>query len=144
MKLDRLQHLLDAHGADPRRWPAAERADAEALIARDPQAARLADAARRLDQALDSFAVEPAGMALQEAILRRARTLDAPRRLSWRDMLGEFLPVRPLWPNLAGLAAAAVLGIGIGLVDLGTAASDEGEAQTVAALFGPATLDDAF
>ncbi len=145
MKLERLQHLLDAYGADANRWPATERASAEALIAAEPAAARLVADARKLDRELDSFSVAPAPMTLHDAILRRARQAEAPRKLSWRDVLGDFLPVRPLWPNVAGLAAAAVIGIGIGLADLGTTtAGDDGDAQTVASLFGPATLDDAF
>lgn len=144
MKPERLEYLLDAYGADPNRWPASERASAEVLLAAEPLAARLAADARRLDRALDTFAVAPAHRELRDSILRQARNVDAPRKLSWRDVLGDLLPVRPLWPNLAGLAAAAILGIGIGLVGPGATPADDGEAQTVAALFGPATLDDAF
>ncbi len=144
MTLDRLQDLLDAYGANAARWPEGERAGAQALIAAEPRAARLLEDARRLDRTLDALAVAPAGLALRDAILRRVRAAGAQHRLSWRDVLGDFLPVRPLWPNLAGLAAAAVLGVGIGMVDLGSAIADDGDAQTVTALFGPATLDDAF
>jgi hypothetical protein len=145
MKLDRMQHLLDAYGADPARWPARERDAAEVLAAASPDAARLLDQARRVDSALDAFAVAPATQALHDAILRSARRVDPPRRPTWRELVGEFLPVRPLWPNLAGLAAAAILGIGIGLTDLGTgtALADETDAQTAHALFGDDILDDA-
>lgn len=52
MKPARLQEILDAYGADPRRWPSVERADAEALLAHSAEARRARDEAFRLDRVL--------------------------------------------------------------------------------------------
>jgi len=52
--LDRVRTLLDAYGADPARWPAAERAAALELLARSPDARACRVAAARLDDALDA------------------------------------------------------------------------------------------
>jgi hypothetical protein len=54
MTLERLRTLLDAYGAAPERWPAGERAAAEALLARSPEAQRWQAASRRLDALLDA------------------------------------------------------------------------------------------
>jgi hypothetical protein len=54
MTPDRLRTLLDAYGADPARWPTAERADALELLARSPEARAHRVAAARLDDALDA------------------------------------------------------------------------------------------
>ena len=53
MDLKRLHTLLDAYGADPGRWPAAERVPALALVERSPEARRARDAAAALDRVLD-------------------------------------------------------------------------------------------
>ncbi|MDH3234928.1 MAG: hypothetical protein OEQ29_15515, partial [Alphaproteobacteria bacterium] len=50
--LDRLSVLLDAYGADRRRWPESERAGAWALIEANAAARTLYDEARALDDLL--------------------------------------------------------------------------------------------
>jgi len=52
-KYQRLQHLLDIHGASPKGWPAEERESLLALVERDPVAAQLYKEAQALDQLLD-------------------------------------------------------------------------------------------
>lgn len=52
MTRDEFEGGLDRYGGDPGRWPQALRAEAEALIARDPAAAKLAAQAARLDSIL--------------------------------------------------------------------------------------------
>ena len=54
MTPERLSRILETYGAEPSRWPAAERDDALALLARDESVARQAFA---LDRTLDRFAV---------------------------------------------------------------------------------------
>ena len=49
-----LQLALDRYGSDFARWPAAERAEAEAHFAANPHAATLLATARRLDRAVAS------------------------------------------------------------------------------------------
>jgi hypothetical protein len=58
MRIDQLQEALDRYGGDLGRWPTSVKIEAEALLARDPEAARTAAAAVRLD-ALLAEAVEP-------------------------------------------------------------------------------------
>ena len=53
MTIERLRQILDAFGADPARWPKAERDGALALLATSPEAQRLRDEARRLDALLN-------------------------------------------------------------------------------------------
>jgi len=52
MMKEQLEEGLDRYGGDLTRWPAALRAEAEALTARDAGAARLVAAAARLDDTL--------------------------------------------------------------------------------------------
>jgi hypothetical protein len=54
MTPERLARILEAYGADPSRWPVAERDFALALLSRDESLARQAFA---LDRRLDRFAV---------------------------------------------------------------------------------------
>lgn len=113
MTLDRLRAIADAYGADPARWPAAERAAGEALLAGSTAArALLADAAG-LDAALDAVPALQPTPAMRTAILAAAPRRAAPSLLArlhegWRELFGELGGWR-----LAGsvLAAALVLGI---------------------------------
>jgi len=102
--LARFEALLDAYGAEPRRWPAERRAWAEALLARSPEAAALRATAARLDGLLDATGVEPAPAYLVGRVLASAPRAAAPRA-SWSA--GLFKPA-------AGLAFAAVLGLALG------------------------------
>ena len=52
MKIEQLQQALDRYGSDRGRWPEALKADAQALIAGDPGAAKIAETAARLDAVL--------------------------------------------------------------------------------------------
>jgi hypothetical protein len=56
MKLDRFTELLDAYGAEPRRWPPAERAAAQAFLAVSAEARGRLAAAAALDALLDQAA----------------------------------------------------------------------------------------
>jgi hypothetical protein len=51
---DRFKTIVDAYGADPARWPAAERDSALQFMARDPRARAWLDEARALDDLLDA------------------------------------------------------------------------------------------
>jgi hypothetical protein len=118
---DRLTTLLEAYGADPRRWPAAERADAQALLARSAEARALAQDAQVLDRVLDraplhsNTAADPAALA---AII--AGTVQTPRPLrsarSWSDAFAARFAFG--WANVAALAAAGIVGFLVGWTDL--------------------------
>ena len=98
--LERLRNLLDAYGAQPERWPEAERAAAQALIGRSAAARALWKEAQEVDLLLGAVSVEPEP-ALVTRILAAAPRHAAPRRS--RRALAAAVP----------LAAAAVLALWI-------------------------------
>lgn len=130
--LTRFEALLDAYGAEPHRWPADRRAAAEALLQRSREAQALHAAAARLDALIDAAKVEPApadlvGRVLNAAPSARARA--SAERKGW--FAGLFKPV-------AGLAFAAVLGLGLGVVvsPFAGANGDLAEGDTVTLAIG--------
>ncbi|CAE6823573.1 hypothetical protein [Paraburkholderia nemoris] len=86
MTPERFHQIVEAYGADPRRWPQQERAAAEAWAAahRAEAEALLADAAG-IDAWLAADKVDPPHAALQQRIIGSApgRRPDAPRRKLW-------------------------------------------------------------
>ncbi len=65
MNTHRLQDIFNAYGADPQRWPAAERDTAEQYLAHSSEAQVLHAQAQALDHQLDALpeVVEPLGLA---------------------------------------------------------------------------------
>jgi hypothetical protein len=126
--LARFEALLDAYGAEPRRWPADRRAASESLLARSPEAQALHAAARRLDGLLDAAAVEPAPAHLIGRVLAAAPK-PAAARGGW--IAGLFKPA-------AGIALAAVLGLGLGGVisPFGAANGDVADAESITLAIG--------
>jgi anti-sigma-K factor RskA len=113
MTLDRLRAIVDAYGADPARWPAAERTAGEALLAGSAAARALVAEAADLDAALDALPALQPTPAMRRAVLAAAPRPPTPSLLArmregWRDFFGELGGWR-----LAGgvLAASLVLGI---------------------------------
>jgi hypothetical protein len=97
---ERLEQLLDAYGAAPERWPSAERAAAEHLIARSPAARACWDEAAALDRALDALPAEQPDPRLAARVLAAAPRGRRPTRArAWRRVLVAAVP----------LAAAAAL-----------------------------------
>jgi hypothetical protein len=100
MDRERFEHLLDAYGADFRRWPSETRAAAAAFAAQDPEAAALLSEARSLDRVLDTAREAGApSPGLAARILAQAPRA-AARAFDRRAMLA--------------LAACAVFGIVLG------------------------------
>lgn len=137
MDLSRLAAILDAYGADPRRWPETEADAALALLAASAEARRLRDAAASLDMLLDRSVQPLASPSLMAAVLADARP---GSRARW---LADFWPFGPLWQPASALATAIVLGIAVGagapdvvLPDYGDAAISEVESLA----FGPALI----
>lgn len=106
MELARLAGILDAYGADPSRWPADERVAAETLIARSPEAASLREDAAALDMLMDQSAAPAPSPELM------ARVLTAREPSGWLSVLWPF---GPIWQPATAMAAAAMLGIAIGV-----------------------------
>ena len=81
MNRERFEQIVAAYGADPRRWPQAERAAAEAFAAANTDAAALMADEVGLDRMLDHAAHVPDTSALSARILsqtpaRAARAFD--------------------------------------------------------------------
>ncbi|MGH7003929.1 MAG: hypothetical protein ACREIP_08280 [Alphaproteobacteria bacterium] len=122
--LARFETLLDAYGAEPRRWPADRRAWAEALLARSPQAKALRNEAARLDDLIDSAGIDPVPAHLAGRVLASAPAAAPARSPGWFSAW---------WKPVTSLACAAVLGIALGGIvspfEAGTA--DAAEPETV-------------
>jgi hypothetical protein len=126
MNLDRFAALVDAYGGSPARWPEAERAAAEALLATSAEARRMAQEADTLDRLLDQTETAPATRALQDRILASLGTsAAAPRRLP------SFSFTR--WIPAGAIACSLALGILAGLeVPVLAGLDDDALAQAVA------------
>jgi hypothetical protein len=113
----RLGELLDAYGADPARWPEAERMPAQALLARMPEIGARSDA-ERLDAALGLLDQQiPNAVAARVAarIEREVRSRAEPEAIgpSWGALLWSATGAS--WPRAAAFASVIVLGIVAGL-----------------------------
>jgi hypothetical protein len=124
MSEERFLTLAAAYGADMTRWPAGERAAADAFVAANPQidAACLA-AERLLDATLGRYAAPDAAATLRTRIIFAASRERAAGAV-WRWLAGAGLGL--------GLAASCAAGVAAGYT-LGHPA--------VARLMGPAELD---
>jgi hypothetical protein len=127
VKLGRLSAILETYGADPERWPADEREAGLALTKSSLPAARALADARVLDsvllqQAFPDIAEEPERFTLlHSAIMSGARR----RATTWFGRwFGIDLAPSQLWPSVAGLALATVLGFAVGLGGLMQAETD--------------------
>ena len=103
MTIERALEIIDACGADPRRWPAAERSVVLAFAA-DPRLVAALAAARDLDASLDDWAAaDAAPMAFDVASITR-QPQQGPARMqpagAWRG-----------WLTGGALAAAAMAGL---------------------------------
>ncbi len=108
MKIERLEVLAEAYGADLRRWPAHERAFAESLAAADPAARAVLEDAAALDALLDASPRIVASADLTTRVLAAA-----PKRKASRGHLGRMFWIL----GAGGWAAAACAGVvaGVGL-----------------------------
>lgn len=116
-KMDRLQAVLAAYGADPARWPESDRELAPLLAAAHPEVAASLEDARSLDSAL-ARASRPAAPAT--AAERLIASVEAPgtivtfarhgveRRIARRTALSSRLAIA------ISLAASLALGIYLG------------------------------
>lgn len=104
MTLERLREILAAYGADQEHWPAAERDAALALLTASPEAREAARDAMALDDLLARYD-NPAAGAFDPRRVVAATQSAAPAN-------DNRVEIR--WHNLAGLAAAAVVGFVVG------------------------------
>lgn len=132
MTPDRFRNLAEAYGGELSRWPGAERAAAERLLAAEPALAAVLAEASALDDLLAAVPAPSASAALAERI---AASAPAPRRprLSWA------------WPAGlgAGLAAACAAGLLAGVHMAERASEAEALLIAVSQDYSPYLEDDA-
>lgn len=129
MTRDRVRTLLSAYGADARRWPVAERSAAERLLADDPVLTAEFAEAQAFDNLLDAVPIPSPSPALRvalKAIPDRART-------GWAASLAWLWPFGAPWHPAAGLVAAGLLGVFIGIATPEPTTADTG--VTIAFLY---------
>lgn len=128
MTAERFLALVAAWGADPRRWPADDRAAAEAYMAARPDVAGPALAeADAVDALLHASRVAPPSASLRARVLASAAEAGLRARREgrrWRDRLALTLG--------AGWAAAACAGVAAGVLLTGQLTAD---ARADAALY---------
>ena len=127
MKLGRFSAILEAYGADPNRWPSGEREDALALTKSSVPAARALAEARILDSVLLQQALPDIAQETERFTLLHLAIVSGARRrtITWFGRwFGIDLAPSQLWPSVAGLALATVLGFAVGLGGLLQAETD--------------------
>ena len=114
----RFTQLLTAYGADPARWPDAERAAARAFLQDNAEARVLLNEAVLLDQWLQSSAVHrPAFSGLEARLLQRvlpARESGLMDRLLTWLLPSSDLPLRQLWRPVAVACLPLAIGLLVG------------------------------
>jgi hypothetical protein len=115
MSEERFAVLIGAYGANPARWPAAERDAAERLLRSSTSAQALAAEARRLDQSLVPTGPEPVPASLEHKLLADfARVSQRPSLQRVLRGAAEFVwPGAPAWQPAFALALALAVGLGI-------------------------------
>jgi hypothetical protein len=138
MPIDRFAAILDAYGAEAWRWPAAERAAAESLLAASAEARALRAQAAQLDHLLTVSVAPGPSAALRAAILQaaprgdRAQSSGAVETLRglWQALLGTLTGELGGWrPAGAVLGVALLLGVAAG----GTVETQSSDTQSTAA-----------
>lgn len=105
MNAERFSQLVEAYGADARRWPVADREAAEAFRAAQPnEAMRLLAEADAVDALLDAAPRPVVSAALRERVLAGARPRAGFPRFGFR-------PGRLVWLSGGAFAAAACAGV---------------------------------
>lgn len=139
MTPDRVRRLIDAYGADPRKWPDREREEAAALLARDPDLAAHARDAAALDGLFQAVRADRQDAAAPAWLAQRILA-QAPRpRRGWRDRLHQFRLAVAAGTSalLLQTAGALVVALAVGL--WAGAAGFSPDALTPGALSGTTT-----
>jgi hypothetical protein len=131
MSEERFLTLAAAYGADMARWPAGERAAAQAFVAANPQVVEACLAAERLlDAALERYAGRDATSLLRARIIAAApRERAAGSRRRW--LTGAGLGLGLAASCAAGVAAGYTLGHPAVARLMGPPAADAGQLSAV-------------
>jgi hypothetical protein len=140
MTLKQFKRLLDAHGADMQRWPAAERRAARALLARDDAARKAQHDAAELDRWLEAY--DPPSEAGAAARVVAGLSTLPPQSVDWRRAVAEFWwELRPV-PRVPAIVAMLLLGFIVGLGSLDVARGVAGTRVDLSALLFEPTPSD--
>jgi hypothetical protein len=113
LSLTRAKEILNAYGAEPKRWPEDERGDLLQLLAQSPELQALRKTASQLDDLLDEWQPE---VTRQTAILVGSLPAQTQPKQRWADQLAAvFVPGLPGWRQAALAAAPLTLGFIWGL-----------------------------
>jgi hypothetical protein len=116
VELGRFRAILNAYGAAPERWPEDERMDALALTRASVAAARELADARKLDNVLSAAATSAFEIDRLAVLQHRIVSAAHPMMQSWTwRWFGFNLTPMQLWPSVAGLALATILGFAVGI-----------------------------
>ena len=131
MTPERFTHLADAYGADLQRWPATERAGAQALLAEgNPELVEALNEARWLDGLLDSHKV----LAPTPELIRRivaAAPVAAP----------SFWGRHPGWLSRLGFVGAGLAGIAAGMLVVSLSLPLPSASETLPSIFEQSDAD---
>ena len=111
MTLERFRSLAEAWGGDLSRWPADQQVAAQGFLETSPDARACLEEEMALDGLIREAAQESAPASLR---VRVSGIPDEAPRL--RQILPALWPFGPVWRPVAGLAAAACFGVGVGLI----------------------------
>jgi hypothetical protein len=113
LSLTRAKEILNAYGAEPKRWPEDERGDLLQLLAQSPELQALRKTASQLDDLLDEWQPE---VTRQTAILVGSLPAQTQPKQRWADQLAAaFVPGLLGWRQAALAAAPLTLGFIWGL-----------------------------
>ncbi len=118
MTHERVKQIIDAYGASPDRWPASERAEAQALLARDAGLQAYAREASEVDALLATAQRAPAPAWLAGEILSAA---PQPVGARLRGMVEMIWPRGGMWQPAGALAASLAVGLWVGASGLAPA-----------------------
>jgi len=132
MNIERFRTLVEAYGANPARWPEAERVAALLFAEQSPEARDALQEAAAFDSLLDMAETQAATRALEDRILARFAERPAERRTSWLTL--RWIPAAAVACSLAlGLAVGAALpglaGVNDNAIDPALIALSGGEAD---------------
>lgn len=123
MTPERLELLAAAWGADLRRWPAAERVAAQALMSQDLGAQVFLERGAELDALLDTHTVAAPDARLADAVLAGSPAGRDSHRSGARHRRQPGLPQRRWWWSGAGVAGVGMAGTAFGEIAVAMALS---------------------
>lgn len=114
MSIERFKRLLEAYGADARRWPEADWTRAQSLLASSPEARKAWSAAASLDSLLDHHPAEIGEGAVERCFERIVAGVDSRQATAPVPLVaGRF--ARASLPRASLFAVFAVLGFLVGM-----------------------------